>query len=152
MGFDPCEHRIRQIIIKAGKLLREAKGLPTEKNITILYDETALLFGIEPIRLSSTEVDHLPTPEESARANSDNPLVQICPKCGEKSYVPSSICQGCKESENGKYKMKLECYRCKHSERLEKWLVQWMNENQIEIPDGMKRNLGIKTVTDDGLK
>jgi hypothetical protein len=147
LSFNAEVHHERLRILNYGR-----KKWPEEKNITNLYEMACKDLGIEIKPLSASMANHLPTPEESARAYPDSALIQICPGCGEKSYVPKSICQGCKESENGKYKMKLECYRCNHSEKLEKWMVQWMNEKQIEIPDGMKRNLGIKTVTDDGLK
>lgn len=152
MDFDLCEHRIVQLIIRAGNLLREAKGLPEEKNITIIYNETAPLFGIIPKQHSSREADHLPTPEESARVAPQNPYVQTCPECGEKSYYMVAICSSCKASEGGKYKVQFDCFKCMHSEKSEEPMVVWLERLGIDFGTQTKASLGIKTLTDDGLK
>lgn len=147
MEFDLCEHRVRSLIVRCGKLF-----WPEEQNVTILYEGMCKKLGIPVAMGSSRKSNHLPTPAESARHNPESPLIQICPNCGKRSYVPSSICQSCKDSENGKYKAMFECFECKHKEKFDKWLVQVLNEKGIEIPSGMKRSLGIKTMTDGGLE
>ena len=152
MPFDPCEATIRPLVIKAAELLREAKGMPEEKNITILYEEIAPLLGLSIKRMSTKDIDHPPTFMDDAKQNPNSPWVIICPKCNEKSYVIHPICRGCKDSENGKYKTMFLCFRCNHKDRSEKPFIKWLNELGIEIPEGMKQRLGIRTVTDEGLK
>jgi hypothetical protein len=152
MQFDPCEHQLRNFIIKAGVIIRQLRGLPDEKNITILYEETAPLFGITPAPLYSSDVDHLPTPEESARENPQSPFLQICPKCGRNTYLLKGLCGGCKDSEGGKYKSIRSCMDCKHQEKYEKPMVVWLEELGIDFSTQTKKSLGIQTVTDDGVK
>lgn len=152
MAFDPCEHKIRQIVIKVGKIIRSLKGLPEENNITIIYNETVPLLGLYPTQLSSKIVRNLPTVEESAREHPDSPLVQICPKCGKKSYFFHSICPKCKDSEGGIYKTIFQCFECKHQEKSKESVVTWLDRLGIDFRTQTKKSLGIKTVTDDGLK
>jgi len=152
MAFDACEHRIRNIIIRAGKIIREAKGLPEEKNITVIYNETAPLFGFASIQLSSRVIGHLPTAEESARDNPDSPLVQICPKCGKKSYFLHGLCRNCKDSEGGKYKTIFKCYECHHEEKSKEPMVVWLDRLGVDFKSQTKKSLGIETITDDGIK
>lgn len=152
MKFDPCEHKIRQIVIKAGKIIRLLKGLPEENNITTIYRETAPLLGLQPIQLSSKIANSLPTIEESAREDPNSPLVQICPKCGKKSYVLHPICKGCKDSEDGKYKTIFQCFECKHEEKSKEPMVVWLDRLGIDFRTQSKKSLGIKTMTDNGLK
>jgi len=152
MAFDECDHRIRNIVIRTGKIIRQIKGLPKEKNISILYDETAPLLGLIPSNLSSNNYNHLPTPEESARGNPNSPLVQICPECGKKSYVLRGLCRSCKDAEGGIYRTMFECFECKHKERSKEPMVVWLDRLGIDFKTQSKASLGIKTVTDDGLK
>lgn len=153
MGFDLCEHKIRDLAIRAAREIRKAKDLPEENNITKLYIEAAELLGLDPGQFDSIKQgNHLPTPEESAMANPNNPLVLICPNCGKKSYVINSICQTCKEAKNGKYRTLLMCYECHHSEKSSKWISQIIEEAGLDLPSGMKQYLGIKILTDEGLK
>lgn len=149
-----CEQRIRLIIIQAGKIIRELQGLPEELNVTILYNETAPLFGIMPYLLTSTPdaIEHLPTPEESARANPDNPYVLHCPACGRKSYFFTELCKNCKASEDGKYKVQFECFECHHIEKSEERLVVWLDRLGIDFTTQSKESLGIKITTDEGIK
>ncbi len=147
MAFDIVLHQERQKIISYGRT-----KWPEEKNITKLYEMATKELGVEVKILDTVTANHLPTPEESAKENPNSKLTIICPKCGEKSYVLHPICRGCKDSEDGKYKTMFLCYKCKYKEKSEKWLAQWMKELGIELPDGMKRHLGIQTVTNEGLK
>jgi predicted amidophosphoribosyltransferase len=94
----------------------------------------------------------LPTPEESARANPDHPMVNICPVCRKKSYYLTSICRSCKESEGGKYKTVLECFECHHKEKSEDPIVVWLDKWKIEYKTQTKASLGIGTLTDEGVK
>lgn len=160
--FDSCDHEKRLLIIRAAKLLREAKGLPEEKNVSLLFQEAAPLFGIIPVQLSTKDVSHLPTPEESAKELVDErratanamkaKLIQICPACGEKSYYLRGICKSCKESENEKYKTMWQCFKCKHFEKSEDPVVVWFERLGVDFGTQTKESLGIKTITDEGLK
>lgn len=147
MAFDPEIHQIKVIIIKCGQLLH-----PEEKDLTKLYKETSVLLGMPEIKTSTADANHLPTPEESARQNPNSMWVAICPACGKKSYVLHPLCSTCKESEGGKYKSMFLCFECQHKEKFEKYSVQVATERGMRILTGTKRNLGIKTITDEGLK
>lgn len=150
--WDLCNHRITQLVIKMGKLLRQAKGLPEEKNVTILYEETAILLGIPVMKMSSSNVSRNPTPEESAKSDPSSPLVQICPSCKEKAYYLQGLCKSCKDSENGTYKSVWKCFKCGHSEKSKEHVVTWLNRLGIDYRTQSKKSLGIQTVTDEGLK
>jgi len=147
VAFDPKIHQIKIMIIRCGQLLD-----PDEKNITKLYEETSRKLGVPLIATSTAETDHLPTPEESARENPDNPHVQVCPKCGEKSYFMLGLCRTCKDAEGGKYKTMFECYKCHHKEKSEEPVVVWLERLGIDFGTQTKASLGVKTVTDDGIK
>lgn len=157
MVFDPCPEQKTQIILKAGAIIRELKGLPEEKNITILYDETAPLLGIIVVPMGSGMVNHLPSPAEM-KDDKGNSIVprKDCPKCGGKMTMPlSSICPSCKDSEGGKYKSGYQCENegCNFiDEKNGDFLLQRLIKMGVEIPEGMKQAMGIKTITDNGLK
>jgi len=155
MAFDPCPHQITQVVLKAGAIIRQLKGLPEEKNITTLYNETAPLLGIAVRTMSSRDVNHLPSPAEMVN---DKGVFTIprkdCPSCNEKNTVILvSLCPSCKDSEGGKYHSAWTCQKCGIiTEKSEKFLTQVLNEMKIEIPNGRKQDFGIKTITDNGLK
>jgi hypothetical protein len=155
MAFDPCPHQITQVVLKAGAIIRQLKGLPEEKNITTLYNETAPLLGI-PIRtMSSRDVNHLPSPAEMVNDKGEFTIPRKdCPNCNEKNTVILvSLCPSCKDSEGGKYHSAWTCQKCGViMEKSEKFLTQVLNEMGIAIPNGSKKAFGIKTITDDGLK
>jgi hypothetical protein len=150
-----CQDRITHIVLKAGRLIRQLKGLPEENNITTLYNETAPLLGIPVRTMSSREVNHLPSPAEMVN---DKGVFLIprkdCPNCNEKNTVILvSLCPSCKDSEGGKYHSAWTCQKCGIiTEKSEKFLTQVLNEMKIEIPNGRKQDFGIKTITDNGLK
>jgi hypothetical protein len=144
-NFDVCQHQIKKIIIDCGKLL-----WPDEKNVTVLYEKTCDALKVPRVRVTSAHATHLPTPEESVKA--DQELARECPKCGKKAFFVYSICQTCKQSENGKYKTLLACYECRTSERSEDPLVVWLDRLGIDYGTQSKASLGIKTLTDDGLE
>ena len=152
MTFDPCPHQIMQIVLKAGAIIRQLKGLSEEKNITILYNETAPLLGIAVQTMSSKDVDHLPSPEESARAGQYVGPTKSCNQCSGKMLL-HPLCKACTDAEGGKYKTAWICMENKeHKEKSEKFFTQILNELGAEIPEGMKQTMGIKTLTDEGLK
>jgi hypothetical protein len=154
MVFDPCPHQITQLVLKAGAIFRELKGLPEEKNITALFNETAPLLGIVIAQMNSGMVNHLPSPAEM-RDEGGKFVVprKDCPKCGEKeNMVLFPLCTTCVEAEGGKYKSKWECSKCGHKDISEKAFVQWLDEMGIDFKPGMKADMGIKTATDEGLK
>jgi hypothetical protein len=166
MAFDPCQHEITQIIINAGGIIRKLKGLPEEMNITALYNETAPLLGILVVPMSSRDADHMPTLSEAMAPNGKFLIPRRdCPQCGRKeSHILYSICPSCTDSEGGKYKSmwfcgEMDLHRnlvqntgCGFTDKSEKFFSQWITELGVEIPTGTKESLGIKTVTDKGLK
>jgi hypothetical protein len=153
MPFDPCQHQSTQIILKAGTVIRQLKGLPEERNITVLYNETAPLLGIEPIMLSSRDVNHLPSPSEMK--DEEGQLIvprKDCPKCGG-SMVLGPICPSCIDAEGGKYKSGYKCEGCQFvDDKTHEFFIQRLSRMGVEIPEGMKQAMGIRTLTDQGLE
>lgn len=154
MDFDACHQQVVLILIRAAELLREAKGLPKEHNITVLYKEVAPLFGMEPVTMNTqTHGNHLPAPHEMVNDTGKRVIpLQKCPRCSNDSLEIFALCNTCSESEGGKYKTKFSCILCKYEEKSEKFMTQWLNEWGVEYDVQSKESLGIKTITDDGIK
>ena len=154
MTFDACEHQVRQVVIRAAKEIRKARGLPEESNITTLFNEIAPLLGVPSVNLSSAQIDHLPAPHEMV--NEKGRFVvprKDCPKCGiEENMILSSICGSCADAESGKFHSAWLCPTCQYKEKSGKFFTQWLTELGVEIPTGHKQDMGIKTLTDDGLR
>jgi len=165
MTFDPEIHKVKEIIIKCGRALREAKGLPEEKNISILYDEASMALGIPMIETTTGDADHLPAPHEMK--NEGGKFIvprKDCPQCGRKDGLSlKSICPSCTDSEGGKYHTMYSCEEMGSftgkpigcgfkTEKSEMFMAQRMSELNPDWQSGMKADMGIKTVTDDGLK
>lgn len=161
MVFDPCPHQITQIILKAGAVIRQLKGLSEEKNITLLYNETAPLLGMPPTQMNTgTHGNHYPSIAASAASLGKDAKFIIpskpCPKCGKMTFL-LPICQSCKDAEGGKYK---SGYKCDENmggcgfinEKTEEWWSQRLSKMGVEIPNGTKESIGVKTITDEGLK
>jgi len=165
MAFDPEIHKIKDIIVKCGRALREAKGLPEELNISILYEEASLALNLPLIVTTTREANHLPAPYEMVGSNG-MPIIprKDCPQCGRKDGLSlKSICPSCTDSEGGKYHTMYSCEEfgsftgkpigCGFkTEKSEMFMVQRMSELNPNWQSGMKADMGIKTVTDDGLK
>lgn len=158
MTFDPCPHQITQVVLKAGAIIRQLKGLPEEKNITVLYNEMAPLLGITPVQTSSREADHLPKLQQIIK-DDGTPLVplQKCPECGKDSMEIFGLCPTCEDAkgekgEPGKYRTKFICKECAYSERSEKHMVMWLQEMGVDFGNQTKKELGVKTITDEGVK
>jgi len=147
MTFNIEEHIERQKIIKYGR-----EKWPHEKNINKLYEMAAKEMGVEVKIQNTTKANHLPTPQESAKENPHHSLVQICPECGKKAYTLRGLCRSCKDAEGGIYRTMFECFECKHKERSKEPMVVWLDRLGIDFKTQSKASLGIKTVTDDGLK
>lgn len=166
MSFDLCEHKIRQIVIEAAKEIRKAKGLPEEKNITILFNETAPLLGVFVQQINSAQTARLPAPHEMVDEKTGEFIIprKDCPQCGRKDGLSlKSICPSCTDSEGGKYHTMYSCEEfgaftgkpigCGFkTEKSEMFMAQRMSEENPDWQGGMKADMGIKTVTDDGLK
>jgi len=158
MAFNPEIHQVKLIIIKCGKALREAKGLPEEKNITTLYEEASAILGMPTISTTTQDADHLPAPHEMVRENG-TPIIPLrkCPRCGKEAMQMFGLCHTCKDAEGengeiGKYKVKFECKECQFQEKSDKPMVLWLQEMGVDFGMMSKKNLGIKTITDDGIK
>jgi hypothetical protein len=184
MAFDPCEHQIRRIVIKAAGEIRKAKGLPEEENITVLFNETAPLLGVFVADLSSVKIDHLPGPYEIGQTPVQNSQAskiskkliehkQICPKCGKKSMELFDICRSCPDFKLG-FRSEWRCIGirdetgkivdmgCGEKVKTNKFMTQWFKEFADADPEFKdlldsagtlsKQEMGIRTVTDTGLK
>jgi ribosomal protein L32 len=157
MAFDSCEHRIRQIIIKAAILRRKEGNLPEDNNITTLYNEMAPLLGISVVQMNSRDANHLPSPSEMKNEKGEFIIPnKICPKCGKITFL-SSICQSCEAAENGLYKTGYTCDERSGGcgfvdEKTGEFYSQRLSRMGKDVPTGTKESLGIKTATDDGLK
>jgi hypothetical protein len=154
MVFDPCPHQITQVVLRAGAIIRKLKGLPEENNITILYNETAPLLGVAVTQMRSSDADHLPSPSEMKDPGGQFVIPRKdCPECGAKSgMILAPLCQSCKDSDGGKYKTAWTCLSCQYKEVSKKIFSQVLTDLGIEVPQGMKVALGIKTLTNEGLK
>jgi hypothetical protein len=153
MVFDPCPHQITQIILKAGAVIRKLKGLPEEKNITILYNETVTILGMAISKVDSSTISHLPSPGEM-RDEFGKFIVprKGCYKCGG-TMVLGPICQSCEDAEGGKYKSGYKCESCQFvDDKSEMFFTQRLTAMGVDVPEGIKQVLGIKTLVDDGLK
>lgn len=95
--------------------------------------------------LTSDKIDHTPGPEETG------PFYK-CPWCGLRGLVIYDLCKKCKQSEEGKYKTKLQCIKCGKEELRQDYAVKVMTDLKIDFTPGPKRDLGIKTITDEGIK
>jgi len=154
MNYDPCPQKIIEVILKAGKFIREIKGLEEEKNISTLLKETSQQLGIRVMEMNSKkDGGRLPGPHEMKRKDG-KPLVplQTCENCGLDGVEIFSICKGCVESEKGFYKTKLVCRECGEKTMSRKFYAQWLSELGIDFRGGMKIDYGIKTITDEGIK
>lgn len=110
--------------------------------------------------------DHLPSPQEMKDDQGNYVMPRDkCPKCGkEGAIIIHPICPTCEKSEKGKYFTELFCGErdkegvliqgtgCGYSEVSTKRYSQWLTEKNPNWRGGMKKDLGVKTVTDDGLK
>jgi hypothetical protein len=156
MAFDLCDHKITQLVIRAGILIRSIKGLPREENITILYEETAPLLGIIPRRMNSADTNQLPSPAETKDEKGRFIIPrQDCPVCGvRESMILISLCPTCEASEGGKYHSAWKCMNkeCTGIEKSEKFLTQRLTEMGIQFGMASKKEIGVQTLTNNGLK
>jgi hypothetical protein len=143
--FDACLHQIRRLAIKAGKEIRKAKGLPEEKNITLIYNEVAPLLGLSPEPLDSL-IHGSKTPSPHETMVNGRPLIPRadCPQCGEKdTLIPSSICRTCEDWEQG-FRSRYRCLNCNYEEKFTKTLSEWASEVNPDWRGGMKAEVGIE--------
>jgi len=153
MDFDACEHKMRLLLIQFGQYLN-----PEEKDVTKLYRNACNALQIPVVMVNSLVADHLPAPWEMKDEKGEFFVPRKkCPKCGkENSLILASICAACKDSENGKFKSAWKCLdegECGFiTEKSEKFFSQRLKEMGREVPNGSKEMLGIKTITDEGLK
>ncbi len=153
---DPYADLLRLIVITAGEKLRGARGQDVESDLEKLYRDTAAELGVpeppprpayDPMNPPQGGANKFPSPEETG------PFGE-CPKCHKQTLVIKSLCLSCEKAEGGKYKTEWVCKdkECGYDEVSELFLVQAYNQFGIPIPEGMKKQLGIKTVTDEGEK
>jgi len=141
-GFDSFPHITNNLVLRCGRIL-----FPQVRELRQLYLMTCEALHMAPIVLNSAMASHYPTPEESG------PFGE-CPKCQKKTLAIKPLCLSCEKAEGGKYKTHWICTdkECGYDEVSELFMVQAYNHFGIPIPEGMKKQLGIKTETDDGEK
>jgi len=159
MEFDLCKFQVNNVLVKAGKLIRQLKGLPEERDISKLCREAALLLGIpiEQTLFTSKEASVLPRAQDISNGKNNFYIPRKdCPVCkAEKSLILVSLCPTCKDAEGGKYH---SAWRCDNKEcmatidKSEKFITQALKDLGQEVPTGTKEELGIKTLTDEGVK
>jgi len=169
MSFDACEHKIRLMIIEFGRALRKVQGLPEENNVTVLYKEVLKAMGIVETPMTSRDINHLPAPHEMKDDQGQFTIPRKdCPQCGRKEGLSLvSICPSCTDSEGGKYHSMWTCIDTDAGcgsrfyidtdgvlqvGKSEKFMTQVLNELGINFGTGTKEEMGIKTITDAGIK
>jgi rubredoxin len=143
------------IVIKAAEEIRKAKGLPEEKNITILLNEGAPLLGVFLRQMTSTETSKLPAPHETVDEKTGKLVIprRDCPQCGKKEVMTlHSLCKSCTDSEGGIYKTMWMCPECGFKDKYDRYMAVWLEELGIDFRSGTKQSMGITTITDEGLK
>lgn len=138
--FDAEPHKINLLMIRCGELL-----FPEEKNVTRLVELVAEATGISAEVLTSAVADHLPSPVETG------PFFK-CPKCNQDLLVVDGLCPDCEASEGGKYRSRMECRGCGYIEKSVKHVVQIYGEFGFNFESGLKKDLGIRTLTDKGFE
>jgi hypothetical protein len=150
--FDPCPHLIKMLTINCEREIREAMGLPVEKNLTKLYEDGAAHLGMN---LVETNSDMVPAPRAGAMPSAPS---RECPKCklksddGKYSFALQALCSSCKGAEGGKYKTRFVCSNCGYEEKSERPVTSWLTEMGVAFDNQTKQSLGVKTLTDDGVK
>jgi hypothetical protein len=170
MEFDPCPEQITQIAIRAMRIIRELKGLPEEKNVTTLFKEAVSLLAIHPAwvgKRTSGVANHLPSPSEMKTSQGTYVIPRRnCPKCGkENSFRLDPLCQSCEDAEGGKYKSMWFCGEmergtktlisgtgCGHKEPSKDSITKYKVEHGMEVEVGFKKEIGMDTRTEQGLK
>jgi len=135
-----CTQYINSILIRCGGVL-----LPDEKNISVLLKYAGDKLMINPGRILSYGKREFVLNEDVG------PLFK-CSKCGEQKLVINSLCGTCKASQKGKFKSQVVCRGCGFTEVSVKFITEWYKEFGFEFKGGSKKELGIKTLTDEGLK
>jgi len=161
--FDAQYLLVRSILITVGEKLREARGLPPQKDLDLLFKEAAIEFGLETLTPEPAEdqqaVQRLPAPHEMEDENGKFILPRKdCPQCGEKeSMTIGPLCHSCKDAQRedgqaGFYKTMWKCQKCDFKDKSTQFFTQILNELKIDFGTGTKESMGIKTFTDEGEK
>lgn len=138
--LNSCDQRVNNILILIGKYFS-----PGEKNITVALKIASEKLGV---RVQTIEGGK----REGLNKFINGGVVFKCLKCGGDGMRVIPLCPTCEASEKGKYKTQLKCALCNFEEKSIKYTVQWYNEFGFDYKSGTKKELGIKTLTDEGLK
>ena len=176
---DPNADLHRMLVISAGEKLREERGLPKVDDLEALFKDTAIELGLFPEKMEVSQsfpepskkqiVDHLPAPHEITDEKGEYFLPrEDCPNCGRvKNVVIYYLCQSCAEAkdEQGNRYMSIQlCGErnrqnqlipgsgCGYKKVNKKSIVQWLDETGKDWRSMSKRQMGIKTYTDQGIK
>jgi hypothetical protein len=160
-GFDPYPHLIKQIILAFGKIL-----YPEEQDLTVVYEKARQRIGLDPIVTSTSAPVAGTTSNQGATAAVGQDAQRMlnlarsreidykCPNssCTSQKVILMDVCPSCKESEGGQYLSAVECPVCHTREKFRKPMVVWFKELGIDFGTQTKRSLGIRTLTDEGVK
>lgn len=127
-------------LIRRGRIL-----FPDERNLTALIKKTSALLGIPIQLLTSASPVHPQIPHKF------KPFFK-CPRCGIQKLSITDICRSCKEPDHGKYNSILSCSACGLTEKSLKHVVTLLQELGHDFSSIRKEDLGIRTLTDEGLK
>ena len=151
MAWDACKHLLKMVIINAERECQRLEKKSNEPNITLLYEAGSRRFGVDYIETNSRDdAKKLPGPYDN-ESESRMPILK-CPGCGKWSFKLYGICGGCKDSEDGKYHSAWKCDHCDYIEKTEKFQTQILNELGVDFGNVPKAKLGIRTITDEGIK
>jgi len=160
MAFDPCQHQVTQLLLNLATLLRKKDNQPEMKHATKLLEWLREHYGNElglPAvpRIGSRSIDHLPAPWE-IKDEKGEPYIKRakCPKCGEeKVYVLATICTSCEDYKKG-FRTEWRCLnpQCGFRELSKRSYTSYLDEYAPDWKSGTKKDLGIPTSTDKGLK
>ncbi len=174
-SWETAPQLVRQILITAGQKIRDAQGLSPEENLEKLAHDTAIEFGLinldaqveeemQNTRIRAKGANKLPAPHEMKDEQGKFTIPRKdCPQCGRKDGLSlKSICPSCTDSEGGKYH---SMYSCEENDpdgkpigcglktdKSEKFMVQRMSEENPDWAGGMKQDMGIMTITNEGIK
>lgn len=154
-----CRHFITQVVLRAASIIRELKGLPEEKNITTLYNEYAPILGapLGPMSSGTHGSALISRPIPTGMRDKTGKLMlpaKDCPKCGSKQSVfPMSVCSSCEDWKNG-YRSSWSCINagCGYKELFKTPYTTLLDEVAPGWESGFKKDMGIKTLTAEGVK
>jgi hypothetical protein len=159
-GFDPYPHLIKQIILAFGKIL-----YPEEQDLTVVYEKARQRIGMDPIVTSTSAPVAGTISNQGVTATVEQDAQRMLnlarsmeieykcpnPNCNSQKVILMDLCRNCKDGQAG-YRSAIECPVCHTREKFDKPIAVWLKELGIDFGMQSKRSLGIRTLTDEGVK